>query len=90
MKQKNRVIIDINICKIKELFVHFLCTVLVTYFIVYRNSTEYACIQIAPDNVLCHHNKHLMGYFERWDIWLLFLNTLSFDFVPTPNKSLTA
>ena len=23
-----------------------------------------ACIQITPGNVLCHHSKHLMGYFE--------------------------
>ena len=21
-------------------------------------------VQISPGNVLCHHNKHLMGYFE--------------------------
>ena len=26
-------------------------------------SSEYACVQIAPDNVLCDHNKQLMGYF---------------------------
>ena len=26
--------------------------------------SEYACVQIAPGNVLCHHNKYLMGYFE--------------------------
>ena len=26
--------------------------------------SEYACVQIAPGNVLCHHSKHLMGYFE--------------------------
>ena len=36
MKQQNRVITDINICKMRELFVHFLryslCTVFVTYF----------------------------------------------------------
>ena len=30
---------------------------------VWRGS-EYACVQIAPGNVLSHHNKHLMGYFE--------------------------
>ena len=23
-----------------------------------------ACIQITPGNVLCHHSKHLMGYFK--------------------------
>ena len=28
-KQQNRVIIHINVCKIKELLVHFLCTVCV-------------------------------------------------------------
>ena len=27
-------------------------------------ASEYACVQIAPGNVLCHYNKHLMGYFE--------------------------
>ena len=26
--------------------------------------SENTCVQIAPDNVLCHHSKHLMGYFE--------------------------
>ena len=26
--------------------------------------SEYACVQIASNNVLCHHNKRLMGYFE--------------------------
>ena len=26
--------------------------------------SEYVYAQIAPGNVLCHHNKHLMGYFE--------------------------
>ena len=26
--------------------------------------SEYACSGIAPNNVLCHHNRHLMGYFE--------------------------
>ena len=26
--------------------------------------SEYACVQIALGNVLCHHNKHLMRYFE--------------------------
>ena len=26
--------------------------------------SEYACVQIASNNVLCHHNKHLMRYFE--------------------------
>ena len=25
---------------------------------------EYTCIQISSNNVFCHHNKHLMGYFE--------------------------
>ena len=25
---------------------------------------EYACIQNASNNVLCHHNKRLMGYFD--------------------------
>ena len=25
---------------------------------------EYACIQNASNNVLCHHNKRLMAYFE--------------------------
>ena len=30
---------------------------------VWRGS-EYVCAQIAPVNVLCHHSKHLMGYFE--------------------------
>ena len=25
---------------------------------------EYVCVQIAPGNVLCYHNKYLMGYFE--------------------------
>ena len=112
--------------------------------------SEFACVQIAPDNVLCHHNKNQVGYFEflngsriiylplNWQhlleklreaethrlqrgpppffhsdthpvldhvlvhsvgkthvvvvivklIWLLFLNILCFNFVPTPNKSL--
>ena len=26
--------------------------------------SEYVSAQIAPGNALCHHNKHLMGYFE--------------------------
>ena len=26
--------------------------------------SEYACIQNASNNVLWHHNKRLMGYFE--------------------------
>ena len=26
--------------------------------------SEYACVQIESNNVLCHHNKRLMGYFE--------------------------
>ena len=26
--------------------------------------SEYSCIQVASNNVLCHHNKYLMGYFE--------------------------
>ena len=26
--------------------------------------SEYACVQNASNNVLCHHNKRLMGYFE--------------------------
>ena len=26
--------------------------------------SEYACVQTASNNVLCHHCKHLMGYFE--------------------------
>ena len=26
--------------------------------------SEYACVQISSNNVLCHHNKRLMGYFE--------------------------
>ena len=26
--------------------------------------SEYACVQIAPNNVFCHHNKHLMGYLK--------------------------
>ena len=26
--------------------------------------SEYACAQIAPNNVLCHHNKRLMKYFK--------------------------
>ena len=118
--------------------------------------SEYVCAQIASGIVLCHHNKHLMGYFEflhglrvicvplniseKWNwqhfsekleeteivafvwrrppflhsdtnlvlghvlvyfadkthvlvvtvdlIWLFFLNIHSFNFVPTPNKSL--
>ena len=29
-----------------------------------EGGSEYACLQIAPNNVLCHLNKHLMGYFE--------------------------
>ena len=28
------------------------------------NESEYAWVQIVPNNVLCHHNIHLMGYFE--------------------------
>ena len=35
---------------------------------------ESASVQIASNNVLCHHNKRLMGYFEflygSWIIWL--------------------
>ena len=27
-------------------------------------SSEYACVQIVSNNVLCHHNKRPMGYFE--------------------------
>ena len=118
--------------------------------------SEYVCAQIASGIVLCHHNKHLMGYFqflhgsrvicvplnisEKWNwqlfsekleetetvafiwrrppflhsdtnlvlghvlvysadkthvlvvtvdlIWLFFLNIHSFNFVPTPDKSL--
>ena len=41
---------------------------------VWRGS-EYACVQIAPGNVLCHHSKHLMGYFE-------FLNVSSIICLP--------
>ena len=26
--------------------------------------SEYACVQIESNNILCHHNKRLMGYFE--------------------------
>ena len=26
--------------------------------------SEYACVQNASNNVLCHHNKRVMGYFE--------------------------
>ena len=26
--------------------------------------SEYGCTQIAPNNVLCHHNKRLMKYFK--------------------------
>ena len=26
--------------------------------------SEYVCVQIASSNVLCHHNKLLMGYFQ--------------------------
>ena len=26
--------------------------------------SEYACVQIALVNVLCHYNKYLMGHFE--------------------------
>ena len=26
--------------------------------------SEYACVQISSNNILCHHNKRLMGYFE--------------------------
>ena len=26
--------------------------------------SEYVCVQIAPGNFLCHHKKHLMGYFK--------------------------
>ena len=36
--------------------------------------SESASVQIASNNVLCHHNKRLMGYFEflygSWIIWL--------------------
>ena len=41
---------------------------------VWRNF-EYACVQIASGNVLCHHSKHLMGYFE-------FLNGSRMIFLP--------
>ena len=30
---------------------------------------EYACVQIAPGNILRHHNKYLMGYFEFLHGW---------------------
>ena len=42
----------------------------------WRGSEE-ACVQIAPGNVLRHHNKHLMGYLEflhGWRIICLALN----------------
>ena len=26
--------------------------------------SEYACVKIAPGNILCRHNKYLMEYFE--------------------------
>ena len=26
--------------------------------------SEYACVQISSNNILCYHNKRLMGYFE--------------------------
>ena len=29
--------------------------------------SEYACLQIASNNVLCHHNNDLIGYFEFID-----------------------
>ena len=38
--------------------------------------SEYVFVKIAPGNILCHHNKHLMGYFEFLDssrmIYLIF------------------
>ena len=30
--------------------------------------SEYACVKIAPGNVLCHHSKHLMLANIWWDI----------------------
>ena len=31
------------------------------------SGSEYTCVQMAPNNVLCHHNKHLKEYFEFLD-----------------------
>ena len=36
-----------------------------------RRGSEYTCVQIAPNNVLCHH-KHLMRYFKFLDgSWII-------------------
>ena len=50
MKQKNKVVTDINISKIKQLFVyfsvHFLCTVFLTHFNPFPSKKSFTPVEI--------------------------------------------
>ena len=46
MKQKNKVITDINICATKELFVHFLCTVFGIHFNPFLSEKSFSLVEI--------------------------------------------
>ena len=46
MKQKNKFITDLNVCTIKELFVHFSCTVFGIHFSAFLNEKSFSPVEI--------------------------------------------